>query len=289
MVEDILDTIDPNGKNILYPSSCLSYKEFQELPYDSVILNSRLFSRKKRIGKVYCLDYDNNELLGILHSRGINLSAMVIIRDGCVEGGNYECIAREGFISRTMPVMSTQFDLFSDHGIFPLDIPANFIECDTPGYLGPFIIKSNPLGKLRSFHIITYSIVEKDIVLGRIRLRVIWDSIWRYFDQSDLLVVRTKGSTRYSNPNYLLGRMPGVNPKDKFEFVDVCRMKSIKHILKKAEVRKLSRIAFMPTADGSYKRIINEIRAWEGDFPKEISFFHLNVNDYQYIVSYQTN
>jgi hypothetical protein len=285
MTHPILDTIDRNAKVIFYPSSCNYSDEFQDVPYDVVVLNSRSSKEKRRIGKVYCLDYDNNELLGLFYANGIKISAIVIIRDGCGEGGNYECIAQEGFFGRSMPVMADQFDYFCDHEQLPFDVPARFLEFETPSYLEPFIKNSDPLNDIRSFHIEPFSLVEKDFVLGHIRVRVIRDSIWRDLDHSDLAVVKKVGSTWRSVPNYLAGLMPNFDWEDRFEFITHSQMRSIRHVLMKADGRKLSRLTFMPIANGSYKRIVSDIQYWEKDYPREISFYHLNAGDFQYINS----
>jgi hypothetical protein len=143
MTNYVLDAIDRTARVIFYPSSCGYSHEFQAVPYDAVILNSNANRRRERIGKVYCLNYDNNELLGLFLAKGIRLSAIVIIRDGCVEGGNYECATGDGFFGRLMPVVADQLDYFRDHEPRPIDVPARFVEFEAPDYLEPFTKNSH--------------------------------------------------------------------------------------------------------------------------------------------------
>lgn len=281
----LLDTIDKNARVVFYPSSGRYSREFQVVPYDVVILNSHNMPRNERIGKVYCFNYDNNELLGLLFAKGIKLSAVVIIRDGCVEGGNYECVARESFFGRLMPVVTEPFDLFCDHEEFQIDAPARFEQFKTPSHLEPFIRLSEPLGDIRSFHVTISPVVERDFILGTIRVKIIWDSIWRDFEQSDLVVVKTIGSTTRSIPYYLSGLLPGEIHQSKFEFVRKSRLTSIAALLKKANEEKLARLSLVPLAGGRYRRIVDEIRNWNGEYPRTIAFYHLNANDYQYLKS----
>src|SRR6266850_5751974 len=131
----MLDTIDRSGKVVFYPSSCRYSDDFQALPYDAVVLNSKGIRRPGKYGKVYCLNLDNNEALGLFAAKGIRLSAMVIIRDGCSEGGNYECIASASFFGRLMPVMQDDFSYFTDHGPIPRHTPVRFSEVAAPTYL----------------------------------------------------------------------------------------------------------------------------------------------------------
>ena len=62
------------------------------MDFDSVLLVCDGFSRSHRKGKAVCLKEDNNFVIGHLLGRGIDLAALCVIRDGCAEGGNYECI-----------------------------------------------------------------------------------------------------------------------------------------------------------------------------------------------------
>lgn len=289
MVERILDSIDRRAKVLFYPSSCCYSDQFQDAPYDVVILNSKSIRSAERIGKVYCLNVDNNELLGLFHVKGIPLSAALIIRDGCVEGGNYECAAGEGFFGRLLPVAADTFDFFRDHGPSPLDVPARFEEFETPAYLEPFVRRSDPLGPLKSFHVTAFSKSERDFLLGRIRVVVVWDSIWRGYDQSDLVVVKKRGSTRRAIPNYLRGLLPNADLAQKFEFVTTSRLTSIQHLLQKAEDRKLSRLSLIPLGDGRYKTLADEIQRWHGNYPQEIYLYHLNRGDYQYFKRLRTD
>lgn len=291
MSHHILDTIDKDSKVIFYPSSCDYSEEFQDVPYDVVILNSNIMGREAQKGKVYCLNYDNNELLGLFLVRGIRISAIVIICDGCVEGGNYECVAGDGFFGRLMPVMAEKFDFFCDHQaitlepFIPIDVPAHFDEFETPNYLEPFKKHSDPLNNVKSFHVTTFSVTEKELVLGRIRVKIIRDSIWRDYNQSDLVIVKKIGSSKDAIPNYLRGLLPNGNLVERFEFVTQPRMSSISNLLQKAEEKQLSRLSFIPIAQGSYRKIANEIQSWSKDYPKEIFFYHLNGNDFEYLKS----
>ena len=189
MAAHILDSIDRNARVIFYPSSCEYSDDFQAVPFDTLVLNSKAFRRSEKIGKVYCLNFDNNELLGLFAAKGIRLSAMIVIRDGCAEGGNYECVATDNFFERLMPVMADRFAYFydhgpdkeadngNDHGRPSTDVPAEFVEFETPAYLESFIRHSEPLGAVRAFRVTPSPVVERDFILGQIRVRIIRDSI----------------------------------------------------------------------------------------------------------------
>lgn len=58
-------------------------------------------------------------------------------------------------------------------------------------------------------------------------------------------------------------------------------MTSIEPWLRRADELGLPRVLFTPMGGNRYKKIIREIEGWSRDYPKEISFYHLNRNDYQ--------
>ncbi len=281
MSHQIIDAIDKSSKIIFYPSSCGYSDEFQNVPYELVILNSHEIKQKEKKGNVYCLNYDNNELLGLLFARGISISAVVIIRDGCIEGGNYECVLEDGFFGRLMPVASKSFKYFCDHEPATVDAPAQSDKIDTPDYLIPFISNSDPINKIKSFHVKLKPKIEKVFKHGNILVRIIWDSIWCEYNRSELVVIKKIGSSKKAVENYLKGLLSNDNLYEKFEYVTQSRMGSIDRLLHKAEKKHLSRISLIPIAGGRYKKIAREIQLWSNDYPKEIDFFHLNKDDYK--------
>ena len=284
----MLDMIDRSGRVVFYPSSCLYSDGFQALPYDAVVLVSKGIKRPGKYGKVYCLNLDNNEALGVFASKGIPLSAMVIIRDGCVEGGNYECVASESFLGRLMPVMLDEFDYFTGHHRVPSRAPVRFSEVAVPIYLKAFVTNSDPLGPMRSFHVTAGPSVEREFVLGRIQVTVGRDTIWRAVEKSDYMVVNINNGGM-AVPRYLRGRLGGIDPATRVDFVSRSSpVTSIERYLRLAEERKLSRLSFMPTAKGYYRDIVNEIEKWTGEYPQQISFYHLHPNDFLQIRSYRS-
>jgi hypothetical protein len=292
MPDQILDSIDRKAEVIFYPSSCGYSDDFQAVPFDVVILNSEASRQSKKTGKVYRLNFDNNELLGLFAAKRIRLSAMVVIRDGCEEGGNYECVATDNFFGRLMPVMADRFDYFYDHGPDngrpSIDVPAAFAEFESPAYLEPFIRNSEPLGDVRAFHVTPFAVVERDFFLGQIRVRVIRDSIWRSVGETDLMIVKqaipsvTKSSAnRPAILNYLKGLRSNTDLNQKFEFMRRSPLTCFQHLLDKAADQNLSRLCFMPIANGKYQQIALTIQKWKKEYPREIDFYHLNAGDFE--------
>jgi len=291
MTEHILDTIEQGARVVLYPSSCGYHAEFQDAPFDVVILNSHRFRRSRRRGKVYCLGYDNNELLGLLLARGIKLSAIIIIRDGCAEGGNYECVVKEGFFGRLMPIMAEGFKYICDHNHenIPFDAPAHFDPIAVPDYVEPFVQFSEPIDAIQAFQVTLFPTVERDFVLGKIRVRVIRDSIWRNYQTSGLtVIIKRDESAEIAVPNYLGGLLPNVNVEERFKFVQsYFKMGTLEPLLHRANQQKLKVLSLMPTEWGKYEKLADEILRWKKEYPQEVCFYHLHSDDYQYLKSLQ--
>ena len=58
---------------------------------------------------------DNNDVLRRIVRAGHQLGLFVGIRDGCSEGGNYECVHNNPFLSRVLEASADEFSYFSDH------------------------------------------------------------------------------------------------------------------------------------------------------------------------------
>ncbi len=272
---EVLNSIKKGDRVLLYPSSCPYIPAFQNVPHDVVILNSASI-KPGVIGKVYCLNVDNNELLGVLLAKSIRLSSVLIICDGCVEGGNYECCAKDGFFGRLIPILSQPFEYSRDHGP-EIDLPAHFAELETPDYLDAFIKASAPWQMVKSYHAKATQYEERELVLGNIRVRIIRDSIWQAYDQPGLIVVKDS----YAVAKYMEGLCKSPNLAANVEKESRSRLTSIEPWLRRADELGLRRASFIPMGGNRYKKIIKEVQCWDRDYPKEISFYHLNENDYQ--------
>jgi hypothetical protein len=142
---------------------------------------------------------------------------------------------------------------------------------------------------MRSFHLTAGpSVEEREFVLGRVQVTVVRDTIWRAVEKSDYMVVNID-NRRMAVPMYLSGRLGGIDPATRVDFVSRSSpVTSIERYLRLAEERKLSRLSFMPTAKGCYGDIVNEIEKWTGEYPQQISFYHLHPNDFLQIRSYRS-
>lgn len=76
-----------------------------------------------RFGRKYGFLFfqDNNQALARIHCAGWEISTFVGICDGCNEGGNYECIHDEPFLSKVLTNAADGMEYITDHSRFLSD------------------------------------------------------------------------------------------------------------------------------------------------------------------------
>lgn len=292
-LDELLNSINKSGTTVLYPSSCQYHVDFQNLEFDNVILCSNGFRESSKIGKVFCVNADNNTLLGMLQKNGIKLNAVVIICDGCREGGNYECCAEMPFFHKLMPLFAGDFLYFSDHGIFAEDNPRNYFEdvisfesVETPSFVNLFKRRSS------SYHTFNCSWKIKKQVSNpiiqkfkNVELVIHNQSIW---DNHSLLLsnnlflerIKNRDSKSFQNNDwckatekYLVGLdLPAISK------LGYCG--SFPELLSISNEQKLDSIVFIPFNVDCYDEISEQLTFWIAEFPKQIHLFHARDKNY---------
>lgn len=295
-INKFFENYTSDQKTILYPSSCKYFPEFQTLPFDNVILNSKGLRKSFKDGKVICLCLDNNQLLAYLKVLNISLDTIVIIRDGCCEGGNYECVAQMNFFGRLMPLIKNQIEFFNDHSRFRDKNFCSLVEekqiDEIPEYLNLFIKRSDPLHlPLQGRRLQRNAAILKSKMLGKITVNLCHDSVWNQSEDFDKIYFIHRKWASQGLREYL--RLPrfsrGSKNYQRSALFPNCAVyenvseNTILPYLLDANDNCHKKIAFIPFAKGKYEQIISEIMNWDLDYPKEITFFHLQVGDYKRI------
>ena len=119
-------------------------------------------------------------------------------------------------------------------------------------------------------------------------MRVIRDSIWRSVGETGVKRIngpadRTTSHERGRDPisNYLKGLRSNTDLNKRFEFVRRSPLTRFQHLLDEAADQNLSRLCFMPIANGRYQQIALTIQKWKKEYPREIDFYHLNAGDFE--------
>ena len=308
-LDEWLDSIDQNGTTVLYPSSCDYHRDFQHIEFDNIILCSNGLPESSKIGKVLSLKMDNNQLLGALRRRNIKLNAVVILCDGCSEGGNYECCTETPFIKKLIPLMSDDFSFYSDHGKFH---KADFINSenhvliesiDVPLFVKIFSRRSsgnirNILGwKMKAITKSSIAIPKTVSNCANIEINEYNGDIYNAnFSIGELFVENTnKTNSGYSYylysqyeaiRHYLQGILPSDVEKEirirKSIFSDKKdnRLKSFKFLLKKANDEKIETVTYISYLAEGHREIYEYLESWSGEYPKILNLFSLKYKDF---------
>lgn len=300
-----LNSIDSNGTTVLYPSSCNYNRNFQQIEFDNIILcSNELSGGSSKIGKVLSLEFDNNEVLGALRRRNIKLNAIVIICDGCVEGGNYECCADMPFIKKLIPLMSEDFNFYSDHGKFHEEnymSNNNFsIESiEIPNFVN--IFRQYSKGKIRLIHgwkikkldqnsidikakIVSFANIEiceysEDICNANI-------FIGDLFVQNISKIDFENGFPVYGKfeaiENYLKGLflLKSITSMKQKKITDFENENFYEFMLNEANDKKIEIVTYISYLADDNKNIYEYLKNWEGEYPKKINLFSIKHNGF---------
>jgi hypothetical protein len=275
----LLNTIDPSDRILLYPSSCRYFREIEDMDFDSVLLVSNSFARSYRAGKTICLKEDNNFVIGHLLGRGIELDALCVIRDGCEQGGNYECILSPHSIGRMLPILRACATISKDHHGISEHLPWTLKKIPVPDHPKQFAKHSSPINELSSFQVSKRERSERISRMGCLEVVVSHQSIWENLRSHDLLFMAPFASSHEGYHHFLDGLASAGIETSNIKVNSVRPVLSIAALLDQAEERECERICLGPIADGNYGQILEEISRHQGKYLREIKFCHLDADD----------
>jgi len=144
------------------------------------------------------------------------------------------------------------------------------IQKNDKRYLDPFIFSKARYHKGHAKIFQMTRITDKQVIElnPKLKLEVIHDSIWNFYDTLDVLVL----SCTEQGQQGFFNKISKVLNKNYF---------NLDEIFNYCELNKVKKIGFTPWARGDYKNFIRKVKNYNEDFPKEILLFHLNKMDYQ--------
>lgn len=291
LLRELKKESSPESRVLLYQSSSRYFRSFQKIPFDSVVLCSNDFSKSEKIGKVYCMKSDNNSLLSTLRDHNISISSAVYIRDGCQEGGNYECTNTASYFGRLLPLLTEQSYILTDHGTDNgfFDVPVTAHNVAIPFFYDFLIRASSPLREPILWKVQKCHSVPHKINLPNISIRIIHDSIFNYLKMFDLIVLFSKNPTGFFNyfgidvpwapifDEYFLYQYAD---KPRYILFSRTKIANLSKILRFANENGLIKIGFIPFGKGHYEIVFSELTEHRLEYPKEIYLFHLNKADF---------
>lgn len=286
---------------LFYASSTRYYRRYLDLPFDYIILcNHEYFNQSgMRLfnNKVIEWPSDNNRALRVLMEVGVKIDCFVGIQDGCIDGGNYECVSSNSFFARLSPVLKDKVIYITNHWDAPNhEYTENVVH--THGFLNNHfapLTDDNDLPKMdpeiRLSEYITdddrkfiIPIKRKDpntvvVQVNRIGIAASNASVWD-FEQDFNCIIHPPYSFSPRRRPYDDYRNPFVsNVKDRDYRVYKTYVNNPVLLLEDAVTYKWKNIASVPFLRGRYNEFVDLCKNWNDRFPEKIHFFHLEDRD----------
>lgn len=252
-----------------------------------VITKNNHFLVGQRDGKTIFFCFIQNRLaLKLIERAGYSIHAYVGVRDGCVEGGNDECVNNYPFLEKVIRLAADEgMQAFVDHSEF-LRIYSQYVFGDKiigcQGVSQEVFTKS-PMGptleyKVKRHEPVRYSWEEKGI-----RLTVEHDSVLNHVNELDGLVCSPM-CYRIAKEVYGYRGQKFVTMQPKFfkpSLDDVWDSgKSLIKAIELAEKKGWEKIGITAFGEGKHEDFLDILKARGSRHPLWIRLFHLEENDF---------
>jgi len=281
-------------KTLVYFASGPIIEEYQGLHFDKIYLIDNCFRDRNRTqnslltkGKIICIGMDCLQSIDFLKSESVEIDYFVSLNEGLYEGGGSYAINSDLFLGYAMPLFKEQYihimnkNYYQNRFNVSMDLPYSIEEIkeDDSRYLSPFILSKHNYHKehAKVFQMKKLSILKTEInINSHLKLQIIHDSIWNYYQELDALMI----SFSDQGQGYFFDKIPKVTNLYKMNFDDI-----FEFCLK----NRINRLGLTPFGRGNYYGFLKKLEDLKNEYPKEISLFHLNKNDYKEIKEYAGN
>ncbi|MFN4299894.1 MAG: hypothetical protein ACK4EX_09225 [Thermaurantimonas sp.] len=281
-------------KTLVYFASGPIREEYKELYFDRIYLIDNCFKYGNRypkqifkIDNITCVGMDCLESIAFLKKENVQIDCFVSLNEGLYEGGGSYAINSDMFLGYAMPLFKEQYIHIMNknyyHNMYhvSMDLPYDIEEIkeDDYRYLSPFIFSKNNYhrGHAKVFQMRKLAMIKTQIIINpHLKLQIIHDSIWNYYEELDALII----SFSDQGQRDFFDKIPKV--------INLLRT-NIDEIFEFCQNNKVRRIGFTPFGRGKYISFLEKLKNLKNEYPKEILLFHLNKNDYKEIKKYAGN
>ncbi|MEI6579542.1 MAG: HEAT repeat domain-containing protein [Eubacteriales bacterium] len=224
------------------------------------------------------MPFDNEKAIRLMIDAGLKINCFVGIQDGCMEGGNYECINSQTFFSRLSPLIRDECLYITNH-LFNYRksegnrIYLNFIAL-TRGSIpfDPSCLSREPTDIARwKYFMVKRPVLESFFFkAGKINIHIHHASIWDCNEKVDGWVI--PGYPPYIMKYYL----PDFNGRQ-----HLIHREAMERMLTWANQNKHHTIASVAfdTDENMVKKLFPQLTYWTEEYPKCIHFYHLKKNE----------
>ena len=285
------------GKILVYFASGTTIKEeYYSLPYSNIILVDKAFRNNKLEGdKVFCLKKDCLAAVKLFKTLNITIDCFVCINEGLIDGGGSFPINSDNFIGYCSQILNSSLihvgqpdynKSMSENLHYRkhyLDIPyENKIELNdsSPAYIDPKIFSTGYSYRNGKVHQISFETkTPRKITFNNVTINIKHGSIWD--DQSILdglfLNIREieirENLELFEEKIYFFRNQHSRYNNEK-------RWYSFSEVIALCTSKKLDKIGLVPHR-GDYLEEVNEFKNNPSEYPKEVTYYHLNKGDYK--------
>jgi hypothetical protein len=292
--------------------------EYEKLPFDDIYLidfcnfkdnsqeeNTNVNSEYEplRIGKVTCLGMECLRAVDYLKSKNVKIDYYVALDDNGCFGQKLKCPLYATFlIGYVMQILNDEFvyitnlkKCYGDTDKSVIDLPYEItpILKGDSRYIDPKVFTTRGVRDVELFQMSKINSITDIAIDSKVKVSVIRDSIWNYYDELDLIVHSISDLERRSffkeipkvttwnhiiehEGIYCLYLLSEKVWKSKFE-ID----KDLDIIFAQCVKDKVNKIGFTPHGKRSYDIFAEKVKNYKEEYPKEILLFHLNKHNYK--------
>lgn len=285
-------------KTLLYLASGNYYQDYENLPYDKVILvdaNSFSHGFHPPFGsKVKCMKMDALQAIQQLKTENIQIDCLVSINEGLAEGGGSYPIFLDFLMGYIIPILKDDIIVITNVNYYTnlhlgkqlkkMDwgFEKSIVRIEDSDYIFPGIFSAtqraqNGMYDVQFGDVFRLKRNKSEISLNlnqNLKIRIIHGSIWEN-PSADLIGLKLSTTISLTgNGNTVQGFF-----KSHKNVMNIENM-SFESILQICLENKLKLISLAPWKDGDYFNMINDLKQFNGKYPEQIDFYHLNKNDY---------
>lgn len=260
-------------------------------------VRTRVFRFRNKWGFIFF--QDNNEVLERIRRSGNKISCFIGVCDGCREGGNYECVNDVTFLDKVMSFIHPDgMTYITDHSnyLFPMihyryygpEPYQEFIFGDKlfrrVSFEGQHSVKSDYRWIEKCCAAYTVSVYQPTVyewTSSDFRVTIEHDSIANHIKELSgaLISRRCEYLCEHTAPSIDIEIAPHYYFKPS-KLSGWRSGDSLNHLLKICEQRKWEIVGTTAFGEGDHSEMISIFENWNGDFPKWIRIFHLDLQDF---------
>lgn len=278
-------------KTLVYFASGPIRAEYQDLDFDKIYLIDNCFRNRQRNtskvfseGKITCVGMDCLESIEFLKKEEVKIDCFVSLNEGLYEGGGSYAINSDMFLGYAMPIFKKSYIHIMNKNYYhhmyhvSMDLPYTIEEIKEAesSYLSPNIFSKDEYHKEYAKVFQMDRLIPKNIEISlnpTIKLKIIHDSIWNYYDNLDALII----SFSEQGQRDFFDKIPKVLNKNAIKLDDIFDF---------CKRNKIQKIGFTPWRAGNYRDFLSKFKKQKVEYPNEILLFHLNKTDYKEIKEY---